>query len=491
MRIPIALPLHTAFAVMYASCLCLITVLKRLFRVECIENTVGTIISEELRPMAIACMVSAVLVFAASACILFHIQAPRGRVSTIFAKWQSAYFVIASFQKLMLDAAVAIASEVDEQNASGQSSGCPMNDSIFDLQAQSYAISLIWDVAVLVTGILTMSCDLNTTVSPTLRRWTYVFFALSLLIDVVGSVLWGNLVASRVSVSFGSARFVMDDQITVCIFSQAVLAWHFMFTSLRSRRGRGWAYAPLKFELLHSRQFTATQATHVADDATSTAPPTAAAISESKAPISNAFVFFARRWQQLQKRLAARCRVFSVPCTANNGVGKDEAEFAISRPFFDLRLLRPLQRLADVNVNFYIAFGSMFLGVPNIACNFFLLGRNKGIVNTALNSLISVMLFGLLSSKKYGVDRFAVKHVVRSFRFAVFAALLLGEIAVYAVSASSNTGRNRHPTETAAGYLRILCFFQCMLLDCSPHLPASSQILITVTARTVPRNVVF
>ena len=474
---------------MYASCLCLITALKRLFRVECIENTVGTIIGEDLRPMTIACMVSVVLVFAASVCILFHIQANGGRASTIFAKWQSAYFVIVSFQKLMLDATVAIASEIDEQVAFGQSSGCPMNDAVFDLQAQSYAISLIWDVAVLVTGILTMSCDLNATVSPTLRRWTYVFFALSLLIDVVGSVLWGNLVASRVSVSFGTVRFVMENQITACIFSQAVLAWHFVFTSLRSRRGRGWAYAPLKFELLHSRQFTATQATHVADDATTTAPPTAAAISESKEPISNAFALFVRRWQQWQKRLAARCRVFSVPCTAKNGVGKDEAEFVISRPLFDLRLLRPLQRLADINATFYIAFGCMFLGVPSIACNFFVFGRNKGIGNTVLNSLISVLLFGLLSSKQYGVDRFAVKHIVWSFRFAVFAALLLGEFVVYTMSASYHG--TRHPTEAAGAYLRILCFFQCMLLDCCPHLPFSSQILITVTARIVPRNVVF
>ncbi len=365
-----------------------------------------------------------------------------------------------------------------------------MNGIIFDLQAQSYAISLTWDAAVLFTGGLTMFCDLNATLSPALRRLAYGSFALSLLLDVAGSVLWGNLVASRVSVSFGTVRFVMDGQITMCIFSQAALAWHFMFTSLRSRRGRGWAYAPLKFELLHCGQLTATQVAHGAAQAATTPLPAAAVASNPQAQIPSAFALYVRRWQQLQERLAAGCRVFSIPCTAKNGVGNGEAEFAISRPLFDLRLLRPLQRLADGNVNFYIAFGFVFFGVPDVACNFFLLGNQKGTANTVLNSLMSVMLFGLLSSKQYGVDRFAVKHVARSFRFALFAALLLGEIAVYTISASSNK-HQRHPTETAAGYLRILCFCQCTLLDCSPHLPASSQILITVIVRIVPQRLFF
>jgi hypothetical protein len=472
---------------MYAGSLFLITVLKREFRVECIRNTVGTV-SEELRPIAIACMVLVAFVFAASAFIMSHIQAPEARASTIFSKWQSAYFVIVSLQKLFLNVTVAIASELFEDDRIA--SGCPMNDTIFDLQAQSYTISLIWDAAVLFTGVLTMFCDLNATLSPAMRRLAYAFFAVSLLVDVVGSVLWGNLVASSVSVSFGNVRFALDGMITVCIFSQAALAWHFLFTALRSRRGRGWLYAPLKFELLHSGQLTATQVAHAADEAVATVPPTAAVVPNPEAQIPSAFALYVRSWQQLQKRLAARCRVFSIPCTAKNGVGNGEAEFEISRPFFDLRLLRPLQRLADGNANIYIAFGAIFLGVPNIACNFFLLGRDKGIANTVLNSLMSVMLFGLLSSKKYGVDQFAVKHIVRSFRFAVFAALLLGEIAVYTVSASTNKHR-RHPTETAAGYVRILCFLQCILLDVSPHLPASSQILITVSARIVPQRFFF
>jgi hypothetical protein len=35
---------------------------------------------------------------------------------------------------------------------------------------------------------------------------------------------------------------------TTCITSQAIIAMHFMYTAFRSRNGRAWAYAPLRFE---------------------------------------------------------------------------------------------------------------------------------------------------------------------------------------------------------------------------------------------------
>jgi len=41
------------------------------------------------------------------------------------------------------------------------------------------------------------------------------------------------------------------------------------------------------------------------------------------------------------------------------------------------------------------------------------------------------MAFGFLSSKRYGLDRVAVKHVALSFRFAIFVTLLATDVALY------------------------------------------------------------
>jgi hypothetical protein len=119
--------------------------------------------------------------------------------------------------------------------------------------------------------------------------------------------------------------------------------------------------------------------------------------------------------------------------------------------------------------------------VPSIACNILLNGQSRGITTLVMNICICITMFGFLSSKRYGLDRVAVKHVVLSFRFAIFVTLRAIDFAlnireVYTI--------NLHPANVVAAAFRALFFFLCILLDCSPHLPPSAQIFVSVRALT-------
>ena len=52
------------------------------------------------------------------------------------------------------------------------------------------------------------------------------------------------------NLSFGPFRFLLANQITSCITSQVVVLLHLLYVSCRSRGGRGWAYASLRFVLV-------------------------------------------------------------------------------------------------------------------------------------------------------------------------------------------------------------------------------------------------
>ncbi len=60
------------------------------------------------------------------------------------------------------------------------------------------------------------------------------------------------------------------------------------------------------------------------------------------------------RWLGFQQRRVSRCRVFVIPHVAVLG------GFALERPAFDMRWLRPLQRLADAHPRFYFLVALCF-----------------------------------------------------------------------------------------------------------------------------------
>ena len=92
-----------------------------------------------------------------------------------------------------------------------------------------------------------------------------------------------------------------------------------------------------------------------------------------------------------------------------------------------------------------------------------------------------IMMLGFLSSKRYGLDRVAAKHVALSFRFAIFVTLLATD---FALSVREVYTIDKPPTYVVGIAFSALFFCLCILLDCSPHVPPSVQIYISVRART-------
>jgi hypothetical protein len=192
-----------------------------------------------------------------------------------------------------------------------------------------------------------------------------------------------------------------------------------------------------------------------------------------------------QRWLQFQQRQVSRCRVFVVPCVAMRGAGGGgEAVFALARPAFDMRLLGPLQRLADAHPRLYVGFMFFFLAVPGFVCTIVFSEQSpaRGISTSVCTFMLCIMMVSFISSKRYGLDRVAVKHVALSFRFAIFVTLLATGVAlsireVYTI--------DLHPLSVVASTFLALLFCLSILLDCSPHLPPSVQIFISVNACNV------
>jgi hypothetical protein len=360
----------------------------------------------------------------------------------------------------------------------------------------------MWSCAVLMAALSAMCGDREAQLPPALRRCAYGVLALVLLLDAIGSVVWGNPLASDASFSVTeSFSVLLDNQLTSSIASQVVLALHFLYVSCRSGRGRGWAYASLRFELdecgrsmLMSMPMVATMTGSGVESgaAASAATPVLASDASARAELQpagaarwKALSRLRQRWLQFQQRQVSRCRVFVVPCVAMRGAGGGgEAVFALARPAFDMRFLGPLQRVADAHPQLYFGFMFFFLAVPGIVCNIFLTDQARGISILVLNSMMCIMTLGFLSSKRYGLDRVAVKHVVLSFRFAIFVTLLATNTALSLREVNAIDDRP-HPTVVVGTALSSLLLCLCILLDCSPHLPPSVQIFISVNARNV------
>jgi hypothetical protein len=495
---PITMPFRAvlaASAVALSCCACLLALLKSVLRAECPTPGGGS----SHHPMVVACMAVAALSFLASAAYLVKSRA-WSHAAALCSKWQPVYFLIVSVQRLVLTAIVAYA----VVTGSGRAGSCSLDS---EYENAVHAISLMWSCAVLMAALSAMCGDREAQLPPALRRGAYGFLALVLLLDAIGSVVWGNPLASDVSFSVTeSFSVLLDNQLTSSIASQVVLALHFVYVSCRSGRGRGWAYASLRFELDECGRSTpmpmAPNMTCACMESGATASaPMPMLASDASAPAElqlagaarwNALSRLRLRWLQFQQRQVSRCRVFVVPCVAMpSAAGGCEAVFGLGRPAFDWRWLRPLQRLADAHPRSYFGFMFFFLAVPIIiftVCPIVLKDFSpvtpeaSGISQLVLSPFLCIMAFGFLSSKRCGLDRVAVKHVALSFRFAVFVALLATDVAL--TSRSIHTS-NLHPT-TAVAYLFLMLFFcLCILLDCSPHLPPAAQILISVSARSV------
>ncbi len=355
----------------------------------------------------------------------------------------------------------------------------------------------------LMAALSTMCGDREAQLPPALRRCAYGLLVLVLLLDAIGSVVWGNPLAGDASFFVTeSFSILLSYQLTSSIASQVVLALHFLYVSCRSRRGRGWAYASLRFELdkcgrsmpmpmvpnmtgsrMESGTIASAATPMLASDASEPAQlqHAGAARWNALSRLRQRWLQFQQRWLQFQQRQVSRCRVFVVPCVAVRGAtGGGEVVFVLARPALDLRWLGPLRRLADAHPRFYIGFILVFLAVPNFALFLVISEKNagaKGISNAILNSIMCIMMFGFLSSEINGLDRVAVRHVALSFRFLIFVVFFATE---FALNLRLVYLKSSHPAEcVAAAILSMLCCM-CILLDCSPYLPPSVQIYVSV-----------
>jgi hypothetical protein len=449
-------------------CVLLQALVKALFRSDCNQNVV--------QPTAFAGVVVAALSFSASAAFgcMSRPKGARAVAAAICSTWQPLYFILISVIRIILRA-ILISSTVGKRN----DNICPL-DAVYVNQID--AAALLWDCSLLLTAASMITVDLRAVATPARRRLAYGFVAACVLVDAIGSCVWGNAMASKVSVSVASVHILLDSQITSSMASQVFIALHFLFSSCRSLNGRGWAYAPLRFELgncvvdlPHGQTLTERRVS-----ATATTPmlgPEGGADASLYAADVSALSRLRHRLLQFQKRHSSQCRVFVVPCVTHSVEGGLCREMSMARPVFGLGCLRPLQWLADTYPKLYVGFMLCCVMLPALLC--------VNLDGTYISAFVLLftfftMLLAYLSSERHGLDRVAAMHVAMSFRFLTCVLLLAVWIAL-TIHTLVHSPSDLSVFFLCAQVLAALVFLQCALLDCSPQLHASAQLGLTVT----------
>jgi hypothetical protein len=476
--------ISVASAITSIVCACLHAVLKSAYRSECVDVHFGPR-GSVVHPTAISSIVAAALSLLANTTVVFKSRSKsKGALAVaaaIFSKWQPLCFIAVSLQKIVSRAIVM-------RNIAT----CPLNENYENLIE---AATFMWDCTIFWTGVIAIVGDLEAEYAPTRRRCAYCFLAIWLLVDATGSYIWGNTLSGQVAVSLGVFEVFLENQLTSSITSQAIIAVHFLFVSCRSRSGRGWAYASLRFELDECGKASLPNPSLKEMDLTSKS--TAASSTCAKTPMFESEeqtcalqnkaaekLSFLSRWRQriqrFQQRHLSRCRVFVIPCVADHDVLPGTVVgFAMARPAFDFRFLRPLQRLADAHPKTYMFVLVFFVGLPAIIVEVFLRDRfAQGVILVVLSFIMLTVLLGYLSSRRYGLDRIAAKHLVLSFRFASCVVLCAVHVAL---SARHAYLYGEHSWRAAAVAILSVVILECALIDCSPHTPASVQYFLTVT----------
>jgi hypothetical protein len=328
---------HCAFAasaITAACCVCLLAIFNATFRFQCIDTHDDSAAnSNYMRVIVALLMVVAAMAFVANAAFALKPSPKRGGavIAAICSKWQPVYFIAVSVEKLVLR---AIMMSYNAQSVSERAGYCQLPD---DFYHQFQAAAFMWDCTIAFAGVWTICCDLDADFKPEMRRLAQCLLALCLIVDATAAYVWGNQIVfrDRVSVSVGSFKLFLDSQITSCILSQAIIALHFVYVSFRSRRGRGWAYASLKFELDECGRASFSRSSVpqtmgqslnerlVAASASSGAQESGAACDdvrrESGATCSRGPLTGVRqRLLRFQKRRLSQCRVFLIPCAASH-----------------------------------------------------------------------------------------------------------------------------------------------------------------------------
>ena len=397
----------------------------------------------------------------------------------ICSKWQPLYFSILSTERLVFNALI-----IHGLSKSEHVGACSILT--FEAQNQIFAAAFLWNLVIFLSGLSILCCDLDEDFTPFLRRCSYAFFCIFSLLDAFGSYAWGNTLATRVRVSVGSFKFVLDNQITSCISSQVLISLQLLSVSYRSHHGLAWAYPPIIFELHASEapsQITPTLSTPLLGHALSNQAPAveplsvmvAASASDSVSNDScpSALMRMHQHWLLFQLRQRSLSAVFAIPCRKNQDLGCLE----VVRPLVALGFLKPLHRLSEARPRLYICC-TVSLMLASFGLSF---ASQYGEVVSIFVAFLSwwafFFLLGFFSSRYHSFDRIAAKHVASSFRFAFCVLLCLVWISLYFRAAYIG----QFSFSIFAGIVPIVPFFLlCLLGDCSPQLSVFVQLCISV-----------
>lgn len=470
-----------ACSITTACCLVAEVLLKSSFRSNCFYGNVAPS-DGALSPTAVSCLVCGALAFSAIfAFLLFKSRSKRGfsLFRVLCSKWQPIFFIIVSTERTIFSA-LSIRDYV-KQDRLGT---CIFS---FDVENEIFAAVFLWNIIIFLMGLLVICCDIDGDFSPSLRRYSYLFFAMCSTLDAIASYIWGNALAIQDQISIGTFQFVLDTQITSCISSQVLISFQLLYVSCRSQNGLAWKYSPLRFRLdtiqsiAAAEKMSFTSSTPLIPDKHNSTSTAAAPTSHSPPDdLRSASVLLRlhKRWLHFQNMQLSRSGVFTIPCVKNHDRSAQEGiVLELARPLFRLNCLKPLHRLAHAYPNMYtLANALLMLGSFGLSFLSYY-GQQVEICVAAMNLAVLIIAIGYFSSPHHNLDRVAAKHVVLSFRFAFCVVLSLVWLVLYFRFAY--LGRLSF-WMWAAILVIVQLLFLCLLVDCSPRVSVFVQICISV-----------
>ena len=470
---------YAASAITTTASTCIVAFLKSMLHAACASEDSQQSLSTSQRDAITASLACAAAAVAASAAFLaFKSRAKQGLelAAAICAQWQPACFLLVSVERIVL-LAVMVANDAREHHAGSCGFALPQ-------LGQVLATELLMAAALLLFSLCAICCDHDPDFTPAMRRGAYSAAVACLLLDLICSFVWGSIGAKtdQDKFSFGPFRFAVANQITSCIASQVTVLLHLLYVSCRSRGGRGWAYASLRFELVKKHDMgTLLVSTNepVAQAPSSNAVSEGMQGGEVQAQArSNSCSRLRHRLLLLRRQRLQTSRVFSIPCVeseCNLATALSASGLELVRPLFRIKFPNVIVRFVESHTNTY--FCVLFIvALVSLDCSQL---EPTDTATLVLNIIVIYGFLGFLSSKRYNIDSIAVKRVSSSFRFVCICALVLS----YAtLDVYLSYLRQRSPQAAAATIIMMVLFILCLLFDCSPNLPTTVQTAISVCA---------
>ena len=476
---------YVASAIITTGCVCIFAVFKSLIHAVCpTDASQQSFSSNQSQSItaSLAWAAAAVVVNSAFLVVRSRDKQGLGLAAAICEKWQPAYFLIVSIEKIVF---LAVG---DAGNITDNSASCAF--SLFQ-HDQILATELLMTAALLLFFLSSICCDYDPGFTPSMRRCSYFAAALCFVLDLMFSFVWGSLGTASVQshVSLGPFAVDISSQIASCIAAQAVILLHLLYVSWRSLEGRGWAYTSLRFELVKKHSVAAPS------NAPSCSPNISSvnSISSVKTSLetmqvqdsqdharSNAFSRLWHRLLQFRARRLLRSQVFAIPCAQVVETGLATALCAsappgleLERPLFRIKFPKVIIRFAELHGSLYACVVAS-VGLASLICNQY---ESTHVAMLVLNILVLYGLLGFFSCRRHNIDSVAAKHVATSFRFVSLLVLLLF---LFALEIRLSCINQQSPQAVAAYTIMMMMFILCLLVDCCPNFPPIVQTAISV-----------